>query len=71
MGGKGGVIAAAVLHMKDQRDIQYTRFQICILAVRPENMENIFRGGKLCHGRMNKQAGSIMVMLVRLVSVDR
>ena len=38
MGGKGGVIAAAVLHMKDQRDIQYTRFQICILAVRPENM---------------------------------
>ena len=38
MGGEGGVVTAAVLHVKDQSNVQNLRFQLCVAAVGTQDM---------------------------------
>ena len=70
MGGEGGVISAAVLHVKDQHKIQNPGFQLRIFAVGPENVKDILRRGKAGHRGMDEKAVSVMVMAVGLIAVD-
>ena len=70
MGGEGGVISAAVLHVKDQHKIQNPGFQLRIVAVGPENVKDILRRGKAGHRGMDEKAVSVMVMAVGLIAVD-
>ena len=44
MGGKGGVVSAAVFHVKNQCKIQNRGFQTGVLAVRTEQIEYVFCG---------------------------
>ena len=71
MGGKAGVVTAAVLHVQDQGDIQDLRLQRRIAAVRAQNVQNILRGGQFGLGLVYVQALSVMVVTVCLIAVDR
>ena len=42
MGGEGGIVSAAMLHMKDHADIQNSRLQRRVGAVRTQNMQDVF-----------------------------
>ena len=71
MGGKGGVITAAVLCVKNQADVQKLGFQRGEAGVGPQAVENIFgcREGRI--GIVQDQRPVLVVMLVDLVAVDR
>ena len=71
MGGKGGIVSAAVFHMEHQSNIQNAGFKFGEAAVRAKNVENIFRSGELRLRCMDKKAISVMIMAVGLISVDR
>ena len=70
MGCKGGVIAAAVLHVQNHTDIQDSGFQWGIRAVGTQDMEDIFRHGPFGHRLMDEETVAVMIMAVSLVSVD-
>ncbi len=38
MGGKGGIVAASVFHVQDQRNVQDLGLQRCIGTVRAQDM---------------------------------
>ena len=70
MGSEGGVVAAAVLHMKHQGNIQYLGFQRGVRAVGTKNMQDIFGCGKLRYGLVDKQAVAVMIVAVSLIAVN-
>ena len=71
MGGEGGVVSAAVLRVEHQGEVQDLSLQLGILAVRPQAVKDIFRGGKVRLRHMDKQALAVVVMAVGLVAVNR
>ena len=69
MGGEGGVISSSVLHVQYQSDVQNLCFQLGVRTVRTEDMENVFRCGKLRLRRVDVKTLPVMVMAVGLVGV--
>ena len=69
MVGEGGVVAAAVIGVKDQRHIQYPGLQRRIAAVLPEHHQEILRGGLSGVRLMDEQAAALGI-LVGLVGID-
>ena len=70
MSGKGGVVSAAVLHMKNHADIKNSGFQWSIRAVGAKNVQNVFRHGTFRHGLMDEKAVAVVIMAVSLITID-
>ena len=70
MGGEGGVVAAAVVRVKNQGNIQHLGLQGGILTVRAQNAQNVLRSGELGVRLVDKQALAVVVVPVGLVAVD-
>ena len=70
MRGKGGVVTAAMLHMQNQRNIQYLSFQRRIFTVRTQNMQDVFGIGQLKLGLMDIETFPVMVVIVSLIAID-
>ena len=69
MGGKGGVVAAAVLGMEGQTDIQHMGLPEGIGGVGPQQGEDILRRGQLRPGGVDIQAAAALVV-PGLIAVD-
>ena len=71
MGGKGGIVSTAVFGVKNQRYIENSCLQFSKLAVRTQNVEQVFRCGKLRLRAVDEKTVPIMIMAVSLVAVHR
>ena len=71
MGGKGRVVAAAVLHVQHQRQVKHPRLQRRILLVRAQQAQDIAGGGQLFTGVMDVHAAAALIMVVGVVGIDR
>ena len=71
MGGESGVVAAAVLGVKHQAQVQNVGFQRGVRAVRPQQGEDVFGGGEVRPGGVDVQAAAVFVVVVGLVAVHR
>ena len=71
MSGEGGIVAASVLCVENQGDIQQARFQIGILAHRTDETENVFRGGQFRKRIMQMQALILKMRALCLIRVSR
>ena len=64
------VVAAAVLHMQDERDVQHLRLQIAVLAVGAQHAQDVFGHRKAAVGAVDVEAVVADVMVVGMVAVD-
>ena len=71
MHGEGRVVAAAVLGVQHQRQIQDSGLQLGIFAIRAQDVQQVFSGGKLGHGVVDEQAFVQHIVAVRLITVYR
>ena len=69
MGGKCRVITAAVLRMKNKRNIQYLRLQFRITAVRMQHLQNIFCKRKFRSRIPDHQILIQMIMTICMVTI--
>jgi hypothetical protein len=65
VGGEGGVVTAAVFGVKDECQIEQTRFEVGELSVFAQQCEQVFGGGEFGIGLMDEQAFSVVIVLVR------
>ena len=70
-GGEGGVVAAAVFHVQQQGNVQNVGFQIGVLAVGPQHLQQVFRRGKFRFGPVNVHAAVALIVMVGVVAIDR
>ena len=70
-GGKGGVVAAAVLHVQKQGGIQHVGFQRGVAAVGAQHLQQVFGGGKLRLGAVDVHAVAVDIIIVGVVAVYR
>ena len=71
MGGEGGVVAAAVLRVQHQAQVQNVGLQRGVLAVRSQQGQNVLRGGQVRPGGVDVKAVAVLVVVVGLVGVHR
>ena len=71
MGSKCRVITAAMFHMENQSHIQYMRLHLCILHIRPEHTQEILCCRQLWIRTMNIHAFITLIVIVRMVAVNR
>ena len=71
VGRKGGVVAAAVLHMQDQRHIEHLCLQVRVLAVGSQQRQDHLSGGHGGLGVVYIEALVAHVMVIGVVAVDR
>ena len=65
------VVAAAVLRVEHQRDVEHLRLKRREFLVRAQNAQNVFGGRQLGLWLVNVQAVPVVVVAVRLIAVDR
>ena len=70
MGGKRRVVAAAMLHMQHQRQIQHLGLQIRKMPVRTEHHEKVLRHGQILVGMMDVKAAVLAVVVIGVIAVD-
>ena len=70
VGGKGGVVTAAVFRVKHESEVENLCFQLGEFTVFTEKMEKIFRCGKLGLGDMDEKALVFVIMLEGLIAVN-
>ncbi len=71
MGGKGGVVAAAVLSVQHQRQVQQLGFEGRVLAVVAQHVEEIFGGGEFRARGVNHQTAPAVIINVGVIAIDR
>ena len=71
MGGKGGVVAAAVVRVEDEGNVQHPGLQLGVGAVRPQNAQDVLRRGELGVRLVDEQALAVVIVAVGLVAVHR
>ena len=71
MGGEGGVIAAAVLHMEDQRKIQHMRLHFGVLHIRTQQPQKVFCRGQVLIRTVDIHTCIPLVVVVSMVAVNR
>ena len=71
MGRKRGVVTTAVLCVNYKRNIKHPRLQLCIFSVASQNPQNIFCSGQLRIRITDDEALVIVVMLVRMICINR
>jgi len=69
MGGKGGVVSSAMLHMKDQRQIQYMGFHLGILHIRTQQAQQVFSRGQLLIRTVDVHAPIPLIMVKGMIAV--
>ena len=69
-GGEGGIVAAAVLHVENQRRVQDLRFRGGVFFVGAKHHQKIFRCGKGGVRPVNDHAVHIFIVVVGMVSVN-
>ena len=70
MCGKCRVATTAVLHVKDQGKIEDLRFQICVLLIRAQHTEDIFRCGKFLLRIVDIKTLASHIMIIRLITIN-
>ena len=70
-GGEGGVVAAAVLCVQQQRHVQHAGFQCGVLHVRAQHPQEILGRGKLRVRAVDVHAAILFVVVVGVVAVHR
>ena len=68
-GGKGGIVSAAMLHMKHKGNIQHLCLQLRIFLVRPQHHQQIFRCRQLLRRTMYVHALIILIVIVSVITV--
>ena len=68
---KGGVVAAAVLHVQNQRHVQHLCLELGILAVGAQQRKDNLRGGHGGLGVVNVKALVVDVVVVGVIAVHR
>ena len=69
MGGKGGVVAAAVLRVEHEADIQNVGLPEGVGGVGAEQREDVLRCGELRTGGMDEE-GIPLLVVIGLIAVD-
>ena len=70
--GERGVVTAAVLRVDDEREIEHAHFQIGVLAVYAQHVQDVGRGGKRRYGIVYEKAVAVRTVIgVRLIAVYR
>ena len=64
-------VAAAVLHVQEQSDVQHVGFQVGVLAVGAQHLQQVFGGGQFGFGAVNVHAAVALVIMVGMVAVNR
>ncbi len=68
---KAGVVAAAVLRVQHEREVENAGFQRGITVVDAEHVENVFGGGKLRPRRVDEKAVvGVFIVHVGLIAVN-
>ena len=67
--GKGRVVAAAVLRMQNEAQVEHFRFQSGKFAVVAQHVEDVFRGGKVLLRLVDKEGGVRVIVSVSLLAV--
>ena len=68
-GGKGGVVAAAVLGVQQQCHIQHAGFQLGVLHIRAQHPQKVLCGGKLRVRPVDVHAAVFFVVVIGMVAV--
>ncbi len=71
MCGEGGVIAAAVLHMKNERHIKHLSLKLGVFSVGTQKRENNLGCRHRRIGVMNVKALVAQIMIVSVIAVNR
>ncbi len=70
MGGKRGIVAAAVLRVEDQRHIQHLGLQLRVLPVGPQHQEEILRQRQPVRRVADKQRLPFSEMPIGVIGID-
>ena len=70
-GGKGGVVAAAVLGVQQQGHIQHPGLQLGVLHIRPEHPQKVLRRGERGVRAVDIHAAVALIVVIGVVAVDR
>ena len=68
---KRGIVAAAVLHVQHERQIEHTRLERRILHIRAQHPQQIGGGRQAVRGVMDVHARAALIVVVGMVGVDR
>ena len=68
-GGEGRVVAAAVLHVEDEGDVQGLGLQLRVLHVMPQHPQNIFCRGEVRVRAVDVHAVVVLIVVVGVVAV--
>ena len=69
-GRKGRVVAAAVLHMQHERDVEGLGLKLRVVFVRTEHHEDVFRRGEQRVRAVDVHALVVKIVAVGMVAVD-
>ena len=69
-GSKCWVVTAAVLHMKHKSYIKYAGFKFCVVSVRSEHKQYVFRCGKLFVRTVDIHTVLTVIVVIGLISVN-
>ena len=70
-GGKGGVVAAAVLGVQQQRHVQHAGLQRGVLHIRAQHPQKVLCGGKAGVRAVDIHTGVFFVVVIGVVAVHR
>ena len=69
--GEGGVVAAAVLHVQKQRNVQHVGLQRGVFAVGAQHLQQVLGGGKFRLRPVDIHAAVVHIVVVGVVTVHR
>ena len=69
--GEGGVVAAAVLHVQNQCQVQHAGFQVGVGLVGPQHAQKVLRGGKAVIRAVDIEAFVTLIVVVAVVAIYR
>ena len=70
-GREGRVVAAAVLHVQQQGNVQHVGLEVGVLLVGTQHLQQVFRRGQARVGAVDVHAAAALIVIVGVVAVDR
>ena len=70
-GREGRVVAAAVLHVQQQCNVQHVGLEVGVLLVGTQHLQQVFRRGQARVGAVDVHAAAALIVIVGVVAVDR
>ena len=68
-GGKGGVVAAAMLHVQHQSGVQHRGLQLRVFHVRAQHHQQVLRRGQLPGGTVYVHAVVVLIVVIGMIPV--